>query len=459
MRLTAGSIAGIVGGILEGDPDVLVTGAEVDSRRVGPGDLFIALPGAQRDGHAYVASALDAGAAAMVRKSADLMPPRPGTALIRVGDPLAAYHRLAAVERRRRPWKIAGVSGSVGKTTTKEILAVLLSIRWKTGSSEGNRNSTLGLPAELLSQPEEIEVFVAELGMSHPGELDMLGSIVGPDLLVYTRIAPAHTEFFPDISAIVRAKAELLEHIAEDGVVVLNGIDPHQEELAAESPVRVVRFGNEGSEAWADAVEDHGLLGSAFTLVAGGGRFPVELPLAGLHQVENYLAAVAAAVELGIDPEAAATAAARLEAAPRRGRVIRLDSGITVVDDSYNASPLAVRRVLDLLAGSPGRRVAVLGEMYELGPMAWDAHEEIGALAAECCDLLLTVGEAHAAAMAKAARGAGMSDDAVIEVSGATGAAERLREILRPGDLVLFKGSRGVGLDMAVDAVTGGEAA
>ncbi len=459
MRLTTGRIAEIVEGILEGDPHVIVTGAEVDSRRVQRGDLFIALPGAQRDGHAYVASALDTGAAALVRRSADLLPPPPGTALIRVGDPLAAYHRLAAVERRRRSWKVAGVSGSVGKTTTKEILAALLSLGWKTGASEGNRNSTLGLPAELLSQPEEIEIFVAELGMSHPGELDMLGNIVHPDLLVYTRIAPAHTEFFPDLSAIIRAKAELLEHVAEDGVLVLNALDPNQEELAAASTVRIIRFGAEGSEVWADEVEDRGLLGSAFTLVAAGKRFPVELPLAGLHQVENYLAAVAAAVELGIDPERAAETAGDLEAAPRRGRVIRLASGITVVDDSYNASPLAVQRVLALLSGSPGRRVAVLGEMYELGPLTWDAHEEVGVLAARSCDLLLTVGEAHAAAMARAARGAGMAEGTVIEASDAAEAAEKLRGILQSGDLVLFKGSRGVGLDAAVDALVGGEAA
>jgi len=459
MRLTAGRITEIVGGILEGDPDVTVTGAEVDSRRVRPGDLFIALPGARRDGHAYVASALDTGAAALVRRSARLSPPPPGTALIRVGDPLAAYHRLAAVERRRRQWKIVGVSGSVGKTTTKEILASLLSLGWRTGASEGNRNSTLGLPAELLSQPEDVEIFVAELGMSHPGELDMLGNIVHPDILVYTRIAPAHTEFFPDLSAIVRAKAELLEHIAEDGVLVLNGLDPHQEELAAGSTARIVRFGAEGDEVWADEVEDRGLLGSAFVLVAGGTRTPVELPLAGLHQVENYLAAVAAALELGIGTDQAAAAAPRLVAAPRRGRVIRLASGITVVDDSYNASPLAMGRVLALLAGSSGRRVAVLGEMYELGPMAREAHREIGSLAARSCDLLLTVGAAHATAMAQAAREAGMPASSVVEAADAMEAAGKLRELLRPGDLVLFKGSRGVGLDVAVDALTGGEAA
>jgi len=459
MRLTAGRIAEIVGGILMGDPEAVVTGAEVDSRRVQAGDLFVALPGARRDGHAYVASALDHGAAALVRRSADLMPPPPGAALIRVGDPLAAYHRLAAVERRRRAWRVAGVSGSVGKTTTKEILARLLTLGFATGASEGNRNSTLGLPAELLSQPEEIEIFVAELGMSHPGELDMLGSIVQPDLLLYTRIAPAHTEFFPDISGIVRAKAELLEHVAEDGVVVLNGLDPHQEELARECPVRTVWFGAGGSAAWAEEVEERGFLGSSFTLTAGGKRFPVELPLAGIHQVENYVGAVAAAVELGIDPERAAGAAVSLRAAPRRGRVFRLGTGITVVDDSYNASPLAMERVLSLLASSPGRRVAVLGEMYELGNLAWEAHEEIGALAAGACDLLVTVGEANASTMARAARKAGMAPEAVVEAASAEEAVDRLQPLLREGDLVLVKGSRGVGLDRTVDALTGGEEA
>lgn len=459
MRLSAGRIAEIVGGLLEGEPGAVVTGAEVDSRRVRPGDLFVALPGAQRDGHAYVASALDAGVAALVRRSADLLPPPEGKALIRVGDPLAAYHRLAAHERDCRSWKVAGVTGSVGKTTTKEILARLLEIRWRTGASEGNRNSTLGLPAELLSQPEDVEVFVAELGMSHPGELDMLGSIVRPDLLVYTRIAAAHTEFFPDISAIVRAKAELLEHVAPDGVVLLNAMDPHHEELAAEATVRVVRFGAEGTAAWAEEVEDRGLLGSAFTLVLGAGRYRVELPLAGLHQVENYLAAVTAAAELGVAAQDSVEVAAELEAAPRRGRVLRLPSGITLVDDSYNASPLAMERVLALLAGSPGRRVAVLGEMYELGPMAREAHQEIGALAAASCDRLLTVGAAHAALMAHAARNAGMDPSAVMEAADAHEALELLRPVLESGDLVLVKGSRGVGLDALVDEIVREEVA
>ncbi|HQP43805.1 MAG TPA: Mur ligase family protein, partial [Thermoanaerobaculales bacterium] len=259
--MTALDVARAVGGDLAGDPSVMITGAEVDSRRVRTGDLFVALPGERCDGHQFVAEALAAGAAALVRGSAGLTAPE-GRALIRVEDPLAAYWELARRERERRRWTIAAVTGSVGKTTVKDFLAHLLGRQRPTGASTGNRNSTLGLPAELLSQPDQIEVFVAEAGTSRFGELDRLGGILRPiGVLVYTRIAPVHTEFFGGLDGIVRAKGELLAHLDRAGTLVINAGDPRQQGYAAATGARVLRYGD-GGEARIELLEDRGLLGT-----------------------------------------------------------------------------------------------------------------------------------------------------------------------------------------------------
>jgi len=455
---TAGAVAELLGATLEGEASVKLRGAEVDSRRVEEGDLFVALPGAQRDGHDFVAEALERGAAALVRRDVELPPPPAGRALIRVDDTLGAYHRLAAEERTRRPWWVVGLTGSVGKTTTKDMLAALLGTRFPTGASEGNRNSTLGLPAEILSQPPEVEVFVAEMGMSRPGELDTLGRIVRPHVLLYTRIAPAHTEFFPDLEAIVRAKAELLRHLEEGGVLVLNAADPHQASFAAPQASRTITYGAPGAEVRAESLEPRGLLGSVFTLVMEEESVPVELPLAGAHQVENLLAAAAAAGSMGVTAEEIAGAAAGLQAAPHRGRVLHPNPDVTLVDDSYNSSPLALTRMLELLAATPGRRVAVLGEMYELGEIAEEAHAEAGRLAATSCDVLVTVGGQDAMELAMAALSSERPPSAVHRVSGVEEAIGVVTGLVEPGDVILVKGSRGVQLDRLVAALTGEEA-
>jgi UDP-N-acetylmuramoyl-tripeptide--D-alanyl-D-alanine ligase len=277
--MTAAEIARIVGGEVEGNAAVPLIGAEVDSRRLESGDLFVALPGARSDGHDFVGSALEIAAAAMVRSDADLATPPPERALVRVADPFAAYHELARHELRGHPWRVAAVTGSVGKTTTKEFLATLLAPHFRIGASGGNRNNTLGLPAEILSQEPDIEVLVAEAGMSTPGELAILGEILRPEFLLYTRIAPVHTEFFPDLSGIVRAKAELLPWLDEDGALVINADDPNQDGFPSETGARVIRYGTEGSEARLEDVEDRGLLGSRFRLVLPESEAPVELAL------------------------------------------------------------------------------------------------------------------------------------------------------------------------------------
>ncbi len=457
--MTAAELALAVDGALEGAADVIVLGAEVDSRRIEAGDLYVALPGERHDGHQFVSAALATGAAALVREDAELAPPPSGKALIRVGDPLAAHHVLAARERQLRGWRVAAVTGSVGKTTSKEFLAALVSRHRATGSSSGNRNNTLGLPSEMLSQPDAIENFVAEAGMSSPGELTILGEILRPQVLLYTRIAHVHTEFFPDIEGVVRAKAELLPWLDPEGLLVVNAADPWQENFPSQTRASVLRYGGEDAEARIDNLEDRGLLGSRFRLVLPHSEADVELALPGLHQAENLLAAAAAATAFDVTAEQVAASARDLSAPEHRGRILRLAGGISVVDDSYNASPLAMQRLLELLARVPARRVAVLGEMYELGDIAAEAHARVGREAAASCDLLIAVGAGNAARLADAARAAGLPADAVLRADDAASASDLLRRLLCSGDVVLVKGSRGVGLDRTVAALVGEEAA
>ncbi len=456
--MTVAEIARVVGGRVEGAGEALVCGVEVDSRRVETGDLFVALPGARHDGHEFAMAALETAAASLVRSDAELSAPPADRALVRVDDPLAAYHELARHERRQRPWRVAAVTGSVAKTTTKDFLAALLAPHHRTGVTGGNRNSTLGLPAELLSQDPEIEIFVAEAGMSRAGELAALGEILRPQVLVYTRIAPVHTEFFPDLSGIVRAKAELIPWLDSDGVLVVNADDPSQGGFAAQTRARVLRYGAADAEARIEDVEDRGLLGSRFTLVLPDGEAAVELAIPGRHQAENLLAAATGASAFGVRADQVAATAPTLRAPEHRGRVLSVAGGVSLVDDSYNASPLAVRRMLELLGRAPGRRVAVLGEMYELGALAAEAHRHAGEEAAGACDLLVAVGGGDAERIAAGARAAGMPDGLVHVVTDAERAAELLAHALRPDDVVLVKGSRGVGLDRTVAALVGEEA-
>lgn len=456
VRMSADAIAQAVGGVAMGTRDVIVSGAEVDSRLVRNGDLFIALPGERVDGHTFVQKALEKAAAALVQEDFELPPPPVGHALISVADPLAAYHHLAAMECRRRHWKVATITGSVGKTTTKDFLATILKDHWITGFSLGNRNSTLGLPAQILSQDDNVEVFVAEAGMSRAGELDLLGGILRPDVVLYTRITPAHTEFFSSMEGIVEAKAELLPHLNPEGTLVVNADDPRQEEFARRTHAKVLAYGGSESEARLENIEDLGLQGTRGILVLPSGRAPFRLPLPGLYQAENFLAAATAAHALGLRIDEIASTAETMEAAPHRGTVLHIDDGITVIDDSYNASPEAVKKALELLAQCSGRRVAVLGEMYELGSAAATAHRDIGRLVARHCDLLLAVGRDMSTEVLEGAVAAGLPRHHASLAEDSAAAISVLEDLLEPGDTILIKGSRGVGLDHVVAGLSEG---
>jgi len=444
MRATLAELAAILGcQVPAGASQVVVAGVAFDSREVAPGNLFVAIPGEKTDGHLFLEEARRRGAAAalVLRLQPAALPQ------LSVPDTVAALQRLAAAEREKRQLAVAAVTGSVGKTTTKAMLAALLRTRFPVAETRLSRNSQVGLPAELLNLPEHASWFVAEAGMSHAGELDRLGRVLAPDALLYTRIAPVHLEFFPSLAAIAEAKAELIPHLKPEGVLVVNAADPWQESFPSRFSGRLRRYGAAGCDLWLASYRSRGLLGSQLSLQGPGVRFQATLPLPGRHQAENFLAAACLALELGVDPESIAATAATLAPQPHRGEVHQLANGAILVDDSYNASPAAVAAMLELLAETPGRKVAVLGEMLELGEQAEQFHRETGKRARQACEQLLAVGGENARALAEAfGPGAQWVEDVAAAIP-------RCRNLLEGGEVVLVKGSRGIGLDRLVAAL------
>nr|XP_061799076.1 UDP-N-acetylmuramoyl-tripeptide--D-alanyl-D-alanine ligase-like [Nerophis lumbriciformis] len=448
------------GQLLSGAPGALFCGVAIDSRRLSGGELFFAFVGEHADGHDYVAAALagGAGGAVISRQLAD----PPGGALIQVEDTLRALHQLTSAARREVPEKLVAITGSVGKTTTKEILAALLASRFRVAKSVGNFNNLYGFPLSLLAVAEDCQWMVAEMGMSEPGELGKISRLGRPDVALFTNVRPVHLENFPDLRGIADAKSELLEGLVEGGLVIANADDPWVMRIAALHAGEVVTYGR-GAKATV-RIEDlrplDGRPGSAFKLSTAGRSVDVELSLYGLYNADNFLAAAACAVALGVDLDEIAAAAKGLAPASHRGEVHRLAGAgskhsIVLIDDAYNSNPDAAERALESALQLDGQRyVAVLGDMLELGPTAAELHRQVGERAAELgFGLVLGVGELSRATVAGAA-----SRQAETEwLADAAGTARRLPELLREGDVVLVKGSRGVGLEAVVAALCAGK--
>lgn len=420
----------------------LISGWSVDSRTLEPGELFFALRGERHDGHAWVAAALDRGAAAAVveRETGS------GRELL-VEDTLGALQRLAARARREWGGTVIAVTGSAGKTTTKDAIAHLLSTHVPIGKTVGNFNNHVGVPLSILRLPEECRVAVLEMGMNHAGEIHNLAAIARPQVGVVTNVGYAHVEAFGGVEGVAAAKRELIEALPPDGTAVLNADNPLTAGMAAAHPGPVITFGLErGADVRAEGVE----------LTAGGARFRIdgvefESPLAGRHGVLNVLAAIAVARAFEIPLEGLREAVRSLPTGKMRGE--RIDhAGITVWNDCYNANPEAMRAMIDVLAATPAaRRVAVLGEMLELGDAAERLHREVGRYAAgRGIDLLVGVRNA-ARWMVDEARSAGMPDAAARFFDAPEPAGDFARENARAGDAVLFKGSRGVAMERALE--------
>jgi UDP-N-acetylmuramoyl-tripeptide--D-alanyl-D-alanine ligase len=464
-RMTAGEIAKAVGGqILAGDPALEVTDICTDSRQCKEGDLYVPILGERVDGHRFLTSVISQGAAAVftsehTKEAVEAMKPEErGTAVwIQVEDTRMALQRLGGFCRNRLQIPFVGVTGSVGKTSTRSMIATALSGEKRTFQTAGNANSQIGVPITLSRVPGEAEAAVIELGMSQPGEMEKIAAIAGLDVAVMTNIGISHIEQLGSQANILREKLHITDGLKKDGYLILNGDDPYLrgqgEEPVPELDACVARFHTcyYGLQEENDyrAVKIEGKEGkTCFQLIYHGGTVPVVLPVIGLHHVRNALAALACADVMGLSVEIAAKALSGFSGVAHRQEILTLDSlGITVVDDSYNASPESMEAALTTLKlmEAKGRKIAVLADMFELGPNTKAYHFQVGEKAGRMApDLLITVGE-----LAREIRAGALSvnpDLPVMSFADRFQMGEWLEKNRKPGDLILFKGSNGMKL-------------
>ena len=459
LRLTLAWAAGAVGGdIRQGDPLGEVGNIVIDTRILQPGDFFVALRGARLDGHDFVADALSRGAGGfIVERGFKGVAAERQAAVIEVTDTTNALQRLAHAVRRASSAKVVAITGSAGKTTTKDAIAEFLSARFRVVKNKGNLNNHIGLPLSLLQLRQQPDVAVMELGMNHRGEISTLVAIAEPELRVWTNVGDAHIGFFGSADAIADAKAEILERAEPDHVLVCNADDPRVMARAGAFTGRVVTFGT-SNEATVSArgIEDRGIDGMRARVSTPGGERVMSTPLLGRGNLANALAAAAAALEMGVSLDSIVASAGQLRPADRRGAVHRLRGGIVLIDDSYNSSPAALRQALDVVKKEARvtRKVAVLGEMLELGEQSIALHEESGRYAAAAgLGLLVAIGGEGARCLAEAAVAAGMPRSAVSCFERSELAAPEVAGAVRAGDLVLVKGSRGTRADLVADRI------
>jgi UDP-N-acetylmuramoyl-tripeptide--D-alanyl-D-alanine ligase len=449
MKLPLWRVAELASGAGTFDREAVAEGYSIDSRTVRPNELFFAVKGERLDGHDFVEQALTAGAvAAVVRKAQAARFAQPEKLLL-VEDTLAALQQLGAGVRRLWGKALIAITGSAGKTTTKEATAHLLAMRRRVMKSEGNLNNQFGLPLQLLRLEPEHDIAVMELGMSRLGEIAALTRLAQPNVGVVTLVAPVHLEFFNSICDIARAKYELIENLQHGSTSVLNADDEYVCQFGRDFHGKVITFGiHKPADVRAEDVKSLGLEGSRFTLVAGSCREKVTLPLVGEHNIYNALAAAAVALENGVAPSETAAALATLQPADKRGQVLEV-ARVTVLNDCYNSNPKALKAMIDALAAVQARRhILVAGEMLELGPTAPELHRETGKHAAEQnIDFVLGV-RGLAQEIVDGARKGGV---AVAFVETPEAAGEWLAENTRAGDAVLLKASRGVKLERALE--------
>lgn len=459
-------------------PEVPLSTVVIDSRQAAPGSLFVALPGEHTDGHHYVAHAFSRGAvAALVQhahtapgcnstESMDVRhaPATPGGAGLRlpvcllVDSTLIALQEIAAAWRARFTPRVIGITGSVGKTTTKEITAQVLSRRFATLKNVGNLNNEIGLPLTLLQLNATHERVVLEMGMYDLGEIARLCAIAKPHVGVVTNVGPVHLERLGAIERIAQAKTELVAALPADGVAILNADDPLVAPMAEKTPARVFTYGlSPAAHLWADAIVSEGIEGIRFRFHYGPDIIHVRVPLLGRHSVHTALRATAVGLVEGLSWEEIVSGLQHPgDGAQLRLVVVRAQGGATLLDDTYNASPASTLAALNLLADidvDGGRRIAVLGDMLELGSYEEVGHRLVGARAADVVNHLITIGE-RARWIAEEALAAGLAAANIVSVATAQAAIEQLQLLLGPGDVVLVKGSRAARLDQIVGALS-----
>jgi UDP-N-acetylmuramoyl-tripeptide--D-alanyl-D-alanine ligase len=437
------------GDLPRGSREPVAQAYSIDSRTIGRGQLFFAVKGERLDGHDFVASALEKGAVGAVVRKDQLHRYASHAQLLAVEDTLAALQTLATAVRKLWGKPLVGVTGSAGKTTTKEAIAHVLATRFRVLKSEGNFNNHFGLPLMLLKLEPEHDIAVIEMGMSHAGEIRALAKIAQPEIGVVTNVAPVHLQFFESIAGIARAKYELVESLPANGTAVLNADDEYVSQFGRDFRGKVVLYGTlPASTVRAENVQAKGADGSEFDVVIGNSRARVQLPLVGSHNVLNALAAVAVGIERGLKLAEAAEALATLAPPDKRGQVVQLGN-ITVINDCYNSNPKALDAMVDALVAMPARRrIVVAGEMLELGAAGEELHRQAGRhMAEKKVDALLGV-RGLAEAMVESAAGAGVRAE-FVDTPEAAG--EWLARETRDGDVVLLKASRGVKLEKALE--------
>ena len=423
-----------------GDGNVSIDKISTDSRTLKRGELFVALRGENFDGHKFVEAAVKTGAAGAIVDLGWKGKVPDNFTVIRVEDTLQAYQTVAANYRKSLPLRVLAITGSNGKTSTKDFAAAVLGRRFRVTKTQGNFNNHVGLPRTMLEATSQDEVAVWEIGMNHPGEVAALAKIAAPDAALITNIGIAHIEFMGSREAIAAEKGALAEAIGPQGSIILNADDPFSKNIAARTHAKVIFAGTTAGTIRAGEITQSAD-GSDFTILEGAHRCRAQLPVPGLHMVQNAMLAVAAGRLFGLSLE---EAAAGLVAAPlAKARLqIRQINGVQFIDDSYNANPDSMKAALRTLVEleADGKRIAVLGEMHELGKESVRCHREVGETAAELgVDQLIAIGD-MGVAMADAARQAGLEKTAAVR--SISEAAEMLTEITAPGDLVLIKGSR-----------------
>jgi UDP-N-acetylmuramoyl-tripeptide--D-alanyl-D-alanine ligase len=439
------------GKILQGSPSVSFDTFSIDSRSTRPGELFFALV-ARRDGHDFIPDAVNKGAAGAVICQ-EIKPPTPDVALVKVSDTLQALQNLAKEALSEKKIKMVGITGSIGKTTTKEFTSSLLSLCYQVLKSEGNYNNLIGLPLSILKLEDKHEVAVMEMGMSTPGEIGRLTQIAPPDLAVITNIKPVHLEFFNGVEEIASAKKEILEGLKPDGTAILNGDDPLVRKISKDFCGKKLFFGlSEDCHIRAQNIKSNGIEGITFELIYRGQKEKTFIPFFYTSFLYNFLAASAVALSLAVPLEKLLGQTKALKPLPKRGTMCQVEKDILLIDDSYNSNPAALESVLTDLARLPfSRKVAVLGDMLELGKQEAAFHIRAGKQVKNLgWDMLITVGPL-ARHMAEGALKAGMKKEQVVCFEDSEKASEKIKALLKPGDLVLVKGSRGMKTERIVE--------
>ena len=419
-------------------------GASNDSRKIQPGELFVVLKG-ERDGHDYIPAAMERGAAAVLgsRQVGDYP-------MILVEDTRKALGDIARQERLRLNMKVVAVTGSVGKSTTKEMIACVLDGTYRVGKTPANHNNDIGMPMALLAMPEDTEVAVLEMGMNHFREIAYLASIGRPDVAVITNIGTMHIEHLGSMQGILQAKLEILEGMQENGRIILNGDDQLLCNRHKLYPVHTRYFGIQNPECdvlGSDISQQDGIL--SFQVHSGSLTFPVELALEGEHYVPDALAAISVGLEMGVDAAKIQERLSRFRNMAGRQEILEI-RGCTVIKDCYNAGPESMAAALNVLGHKPGRHIAVLGDMLELGVCTQAEHYRIGRIAAEKADVLMAYGPNAPRVIGGAITG-GMNDRCAKAYDDQKKLAEALSRIARPGDAILVKGSRGMHMERVLD--------